>query len=148
MARSLTFTTQPGLRIVVSERDGDDVLIDVFAASRRFAGATTVYPGPDGLRNFAAQLRGFPCGQEDVRVVELGDEISESGYCMLRFCCLDEAGHCALDIEIRESKIHGDTDARARMRITPFVAGDVDEFVRELDMIRPMDGGVATLSVV
>lgn len=136
-------TSMPfGLTVAISEWDEDYVTVDVIAATERFSGATLIYLPHAGLARLANSLDGFPQSRSDVRRIELGErDLSRppSGYCCLRFHCLDGSGRAAVDVEIRDSEFHYEA-ASAQFRIAFFVGSSMDSFVARL---RQAEGGGA-----
>ena len=133
------------LKIVVTDPDPDYLGIEIFASIARFSGATRIYAGLDQLTEFAELIAGFPMSPEDQRRYIFGtkDKGVAGGFCMMRFFCLDGAGHAAVDVEFEDDDVFY-SEASARFTI-PVLPADIDEFVRKLRLVQEAQSGEARL---
>jgi hypothetical protein len=136
-----------GLTIEIVDPDDDYLGIEIRAANDRFAGSARIYAGLDELSDFATQLAGFPTSGQDGRVYEFGsrDPSAAGGYSKLRFHCVDQAGHAAVDIDVEDDN-RGDPPGSVRLSI-PVEAAGIDRFITRLREIERDRAGKAALSV-
>jgi len=83
----------------------DPSKIWVKACNEGFAGETEQYINAQWLQELAEQLSGFPKSNSDEVVFEVGEEDSTSGYCMLKFYCIDSVGHTAVLVSVSNDNL-------------------------------------------
>ena len=137
---------EPGLTITIVDPDDDYLGIEIQASNDRFAGSTWIYAGLKELSEFTDQIAGFPANAQDERTYVFGDHDPKSagGYCSLRFRCLDQAGHPAIEIDIEDDDQRYTTAiAHLSFRVE---AAAIDQFSKALRHIESHRSGEAVLS--
>ncbi|MBA6262220.1 hypothetical protein [Colwellia sp. Bg11-12] len=78
----------------------DPSKIWIKACNEAFAGETEQYINAQCLQELAEQLTGFPKSNSDEVVFKVGVENSDYGHCLLKFYCIDSAGHTAVLVSV------------------------------------------------
>lgn len=140
---------QPGIEFSLRYVDSDVLEIVVDASNGSFGGRVELYESFANVQRFASGLKGFPvAGSRDERRFELGtfdDQFAGDGA-TFRLYCVDEAGHIAVDLELRTAAYNGRTHGRnvARFQVATEPAL-IDRFIREFESWTPKLGDVARL---
>lgn len=94
---------EPRLEIELLRDDPSKIWVK--ACNEGFAGETEQYINAQWLQELAEKLSGFPKSNSDEVVFEVGEEGSTNGYCMLRFYCIDSAGHTAVLVSVSNDNL-------------------------------------------
>ena len=148
LARGFATATMNGLgvRLEAVYSDADVLEVVLSASNGNFSGAVSLYSGSSELEEAAAMVSGFPARSGDAREVRLGapDRNWAGGSVILRFYCIDGAGHAFVQANIESGDEHGGVKERATVAI-PIEAAGVDRFVDELRVMARTRKGDACL---
>ncbi len=111
-------------------QDQDIVEIAVTAWNGVFGGTVELYVGQGELEQTAKKPRGFPVSPSDTREITLGtfDSRVAGGGTLLRFFCVDMAGHARLELTL--SSKHPLSKQAQRVELFADIdAASIDEFV-------------------
>jgi hypothetical protein len=89
---------EPRLEIEFLRNDPSKIWVK--ACNEGFAGETEQYINSQCLQELSDQLLGFPKSNSDELIFEVGEENSTDGHCLLKFYCIDSAGHTAVLVSI------------------------------------------------
>jgi hypothetical protein len=157
---------QPELSFEAVYRDQDLLEIEVKASNGRYAGVTKFYLGIDGeeLRELIEKLQGFPRDVKQVIERKLGYETEEpcdrQGYASrhksnpfyspsasLKFQCIDNSGHTAVEIILAEENWSERESAGGKASFELlFEPAALDTFCAELSEVVKNKAGKAVLS--
>ena len=128
----------------------NDILEYRFTSSNgRFSGQADAYLGYDEIARMVEGLKGFPSKLGDCREFEFGtfDQNFAGGGLRVRFSRTDSAGHCVMDVELRNDGKRGlGTAESVAMRI-PIELAALDVFTSELAAIGLNTGAAARLNM-
>jgi hypothetical protein len=122
-----------GLEFSIIYTDEWLVEIRVRASNDRYAGETSIYQSPSGLKDLGETLAGFPKQVNDERKFELGssEDTAKGNGIRLHFRCIDAAGHIGVDVTLYAHPFFLNQREFASFFI-PLEPAAIDDFVREL----------------
>jgi hypothetical protein len=135
---------EAGLKCEIIYLDDELIEVRVSASNGRFSGVVDCYEGRGGLVRLADAVRGFPGSSQDQCEVKLGclDSKSAGGGARFVLAKKDPTGHCVALVLLRSDE--DDRSEVAEFNL-PFLPGDLDAFVRELEAMREVVGAQAVL---
>jgi hypothetical protein len=135
-----------GLKIEVVWFDDDMIELRFRAASRKFAGETTLYAALDAPETLARALEGFPHDPTDARKVEFGQaNLPGYGVVTMQLRCTDSVGHSILQVEMQTSSSSMRAVRESAVVNLFILPASIDTFVAELRQMRVRVGDLATL---
>ena len=123
----------------------DMIEVRVLANNGQFHGVTELYTHPEELEALVELIRGFPSDKSDTRSMEFGNfSLSHvGGGARLNFYCGDSLGHSIVEVTLQTDPVH--RKMQSVHLLIPFVPGDLDNFLQEVEKMSKNVQGSASL---